>query len=129
MHITLEADYAVRIVEYLAVSNKINGANNISANTCVPLRFALKILRKLVSAEIVKSYKGAKGGYTLNKPPKDITLRSVIEAVEGPYVISRCLNDEYSCEHTHCRFHKVYDEISKLVRDKLDEVTFDIVNK
>ena len=129
MHITLESDYAVRIVEYLAISNKINGANVISSNTGVPLRFALKILRKLVSADIVVSYKGAKGGYTLKLPPKDITLRAVIEAVEGPYVISRCLNNEYSCEHTHCKFHKVYDEISKLVRDRLDEITFDIVNK
>lgn len=129
MHITLEADYAVRIVEYLAMSNKRNGANTISINTGVPLRFSLKILRKLVSAGIVISYKGSKGGYTLNCLPKDITLRSVIEAVEGPYVISRCLNNEYSCEHVHCKFHKIYDEISKLVRDQLDNVTFDIVNK
>lgn len=129
MHITLEADYAVRIVEYLAISNQKESANAISENTNVPIRFALKILRKLVAADIIASYKGSKGGYILNRPANDITLRSVIEAVEGPYFISRCLNNEYSCGHMHCKFHKVYDDISKLVRDRLDEVTFGIVCK
>lgn len=127
MHITLEADYAVRIVERLAESKQKLDANTVSADTKIPLRFALKIFRKLVKSGIVKSYKGAKGGYTLNKEPKDITLRQVIEAVEGPYCISRCLQEEYDCNHTYCQFHQVYDEISSLVREKLEAFTFDMV--
>lgn len=127
MHITLEADYAVKIVEYLAACGNRQDANSISSNTKVPLRFALKILRKLVCNEIVKSYKGVKGGYILNKEPKDITLRQVIEAVEGPYCISRCLEKDYDCGHTYCKFHNIYDEISTLVREKLDTFTFDMV--
>ena len=46
MHITLETDYAIRIVLYLAKANKRVEAKNISENTEVTLRFALKILRK-----------------------------------------------------------------------------------
>ena len=91
MHMTLEADYAVRIVEFLAVNPGRADAKTISERTNVTLRFTLKILRTLVSDGIVRSYKGAKGGYELAKPPKEITLRSVIEAVEGPYMISRSL--------------------------------------
>ena len=107
MHMTLEADYAVRIVEFLAVNPGRADAKTISERTSVTLRFTLKILRTLVSDGIVRSYKGAKGGYELAKPPKEITLRSVIEAVEGPYMISRCQGDAYSCQ-----------------RDKLESYTF-----
>lgn len=124
MHMTLEADYAVRIVERLAQCGNRLDAHTISDDTQVPLRFALKILRKLVAQELVKSFKGAKGGYTLARPAEEITLRQVIEAVEGPYVISRCLAEDYSCCHEKCRFHRVYDDISAMVRDKLDAVTF-----
>ena len=49
MHMTLEADYAVRIVEFLAAANQKVDARTISEETHVPLRFALKILRKLVA--------------------------------------------------------------------------------
>ena len=74
MHMTLEADYAVRIVEFLAVNPGRADAKTISERTSVTLRFTLKILRTLVSDGIVRSYKGAKGGYELAKPPKEITL-------------------------------------------------------
>lgn len=97
MHLTLEADYAVRIVDKLAIENKKIDAHTISEQTNVPLRFALKILRKLVASGAVKSYKGAHGGYMIAKDPKDITLREVIEAVEGPFMISRCQQDDYCC--------------------------------
>lgn len=124
MHMTLEADYAVRIVERLAESSGRLDAHTISEDTKVPLRFALKILRKLVAEELVRSFKGAKGGYTLARGPEEITLRQVIEAVEGPYVLNRCLTEEYNCCHTACRFHHVYEEVSALVRQQLDQVTF-----
>ena len=114
MHMTLEADYAVRIVEFLAVNPGRADAKTISERTSVTLRFTLKILRTLVSDGIVRSYKGAKGGYELAKPPKEITLRSVIEAVEGPYMISRCQGDAYSCQRTSCRLHHIYGEVSIL---------------
>lgn len=125
MHMTLEADYAVRIVERLAISKEKVDARTIAEDTHVPLRFALKILRKLVADDIIVSYKGAHGGYMLAHPAGEITLRQVIESVEGPYRISRCQCEAYCCSHTtSCRFHQIYDEVSAIVRDKLDSYTF-----
>ena len=127
MHITLEADYAVRIVEMLSKSDRRQEARTIAEETQVPLRFCLKILRNLVAAGLVKSFKGAKGGYQLADQPCNITLRQVIEAVEGPYCFSRCLDGEFPCARAReggCRFHGVYDDISLMVRKKLDSVTF-----
>ena len=125
MVMTLEADYAVRIVDALSQSDQKVDAKTLSAQTQVPLRFALKILRKLVAGGIIISYKGAHGGYALARSADKITLRQVIEAVEGPYMINRCQQTEYGCAQTAgCRFHGIYDEISRLVRQKLDSYTF-----
>ena len=128
MHINLESDYAVRIVQYLAQSNERRDAQSIADSTCVSLRFTLKIMRKLVAADIVQSFKGAHGGYTLSRPASSITLRQVIEAVEGPYRFSRCVDNGYACNCssvTACPFHSVFDDITQMVTQKLDEATFD----
>ncbi len=128
MHINLESDYAVRIVQCLALSDERRDAQSIAESTCVSLRFTLKIMRKLVAAGVVKSYKGARGGYTLSRPAAAITLRQVIEAVEGPYRFSRCVDGDYACNcstKTACPFHSVFDEITQMVTAKLDAVTFD----
>lgn len=130
MHITLEADYAVRIVHCLAQSGERQDAKKIAENTGVTLRFSLKILRKLVSGGVVKSFKGTKGGYELAKAPKEISLAEVIETVEGRYALSRCCCEEqdYQCNRNHsdcgCSFHKVYSDISLMVQNRLEAVKF-----
>ncbi len=124
---TLEADYAVRIVEYLTKHPCRCDARTISEQMHIPLRFSLKILRELVAKGMVCSYKGAKGGYTLAKAPEEITLRQVIESVEGEYMLSRCQKEEYSCGRAHCRLHKIYEKISEDVRRELDSYTFDAI--
>ncbi len=127
MHMTLEADYAVRIVEFLATQSERADAKTISDETQVTQRFTLKILRTLVANGIAVSYKGAKGGYELARPAKEITLRQVIEAVEGPYMISRCQGEAYSCTRTDCRLHGIYGKISAMVQRELDAITFDMI--
>ena len=128
MHITLEADYAVRIVSCLAQEKKRMDAKTLADMTCVTLRFSLKILRKLVASGIVKSYKGVQGGYEIAKELSEISLRDVIEAVEGRYVLSKCLSDSYECSRGmsgKCCFQRVFGEISSMVEKKLEEYTFD----
>ncbi|MBP0965866.1 MAG: Rrf2 family transcriptional regulator [Oscillospiraceae bacterium] len=128
MHITLESDYAIRIVQILACANNRMDAKTIAEETCVTLRFSLKILRKLVTEGLVKSYKGSQGGYELTRPAKEISLKDVIEAVEGEYKLSRCLADDYVCTRGRsgsCRVQDAFNEISDVVREKLAEYTFD----
>lgn len=128
MVMTLEADYAVRIVDMLAKTKNKTDAHTLSEKTGVPLRFARKILRKLVAGGLINSFKGAGGGYVLARGAGEITLRQVIESVEGTYMFSRCQQEEYSCSNnTCCRFHGIYDEISEIVREKLDSYTFEVL--
>lgn len=129
MHITLETDYAVRITGCLAENGTRMDAAKISEKTGVTLRFALKILRKLAAANIVKSYKGAKGGYELAKSPSEITLKNVIDSIEGEYCLNRCLKAESkscSCSSSsnECKYRKIFAEITDIVNDKLEKCTF-----
>lgn len=128
MHINLESDYAVRIVYQMVRLSERVDANTVAEATGVSQRFTLKIMGKLAAAGVVRSFKGAHGGYELARPAADITLRQVIEAVEGPYRFSRCVDGGYDCAHTThaaCPFHAVFDDVTRVVVEKLDAVTFD----
>ena len=133
MHMTLETDYAVRIVSCLVTAGRRMDAKSIAEETSVTLRFSLKILRKLVAGGIIKSYKGTQGGYELAREPKEISLNDVIETVEGPFYISRCLGGDYQCGHNDtssgcsCPFREVYDQISEDVSKRLKAVTGDML--
>lgn len=126
MHITQETDYAIRIVYCLAKNGGRRDARSISEEMCVTLRFSLKILGKLVAGGIVNSHKGNRGGYELAKPAADISMKDVIEAVEGPYRLVRCLGDE-ACNRGAsgvCRFQAVFREITEDINGRLAAVSF-----
>ena len=134
MRITLESDYALRIVSTLASSSAIIDAHEISERISVTQRFTLKILHKLVQGDIVRSYKGVKGGYALNIPAENITLKNVIELIDGPIAISRCLESNEACslnpDKTACIYHHIFDSISMDVARRLDAITIaDVLNK
>ncbi|MDL2233894.1 Rrf2 family transcriptional regulator [Ruminococcaceae bacterium OttesenSCG-928-L11] len=128
MHITLETDYAIRIVDCLARNRQRMGAQAISEQNGVTLRFSLKILSKLVAAGIVRSYKGAQGGYEIARPLDQISLNDILETIEGPYQFSRCLSSNHICtrnEDGHCRYHMLFERLSEQIRTQLKETTMD----
>ncbi len=128
MYITLEADYAVRIILYLLRENKRADAKTISSNTGVTIRFALKILNKLVSSGLVNSFKGKNGGYEVAKSASDISLYDVIYVIDGPCVLSRCLLEDKNCTHDpddSCKIRHEFFKISELIHTHLDKVKFD----
>jgi Rrf2 family protein len=128
MQLTLETDYAIRIVAVLAKNQKRMFASEIAEQTSVTLRFALKILRKLVGEGIVQSFKGKQGGYILAKEPADITLLQVVEAIEGTVFINRCLRDYESCNRGKaplCVFHHIFEQATNHLRQELDAVNFE----
>lgn len=74
MHITLEADYAIRIIYTLAHKKELTNARTISEETFVTLRFTLKILRKLVIAGLVNSKREATQDTFLPNLPKKLAF-------------------------------------------------------
>ena len=129
VRITQEADYAVRIIYYLAVAGEKSDAKTIAENVGISTRFALKILGKLSQYDFITSFKGAVGGYILAHEPKDITLLQVVSAIDGPIAINKCLMSEEACAHSTshmfgCPFRRVFDEVSRDIEAALDKITF-----
>lgn len=134
MRITSESDYALRIITAMSRRNGVTDAKTLSEETHVTLRFTLKILNKLVSGGIVDSFKGAKGGYKLRLSPDEITLKMVIELIDGPIAIVRCLDSEECCslnqDKTACEYHHIFDYISIDLAAKLGKISIsDVINK
>jgi Rrf2 family protein len=128
MYITLETDYAIRIVDCLAQQGGRLSAQSIADATGVSLRFSLKILRKLVAAQLLKSFKGIQGGYILARPSGEISIHDILLAIEGEYLLSRCLRPEHECPRSAagpCPYHFVFEHLSDRMREQLKEVRMD----
>lgn len=126
MYITLEADYALRIVDTLARHEGRMEAKTIAERSCVTLRFSLKILRKLVSAGIVRSYKGSQGGYEMARPLEEISVYDVLSAIEGPITINRCVSEEHECNRVpdkRCPYHYLFEHASDRLQAEFTSVT------
>ena len=128
MRITQEADYALRIVALLASNGNVIDANTIAESAGITQRFALKILRKLSLGEIVSSQKGAGGGYRLAREPENITLKDVIELIDGEIAISKCLSEEHICSKqginkSACKIHLIFDAINQDLVKRLEKIT------
>ncbi len=134
MRITLESDYALRIVSALAECEGVVDANTLAEKTSVTQRFTLKILHKLVQGNLVSSYKGVNGGYKLKVLPNNITLKDVIELIDGPIAIVRCLDNGESCsmnrDKNACIYHHIFDKISNDLSVKLQSITIaDVISR
>ena len=127
MFLNNETDYAVRIVATLAKHSERVDAAKIAEETGVPQRFALKILHRLVGGNIVKSFKGNKGGYSLARPAEKITVLEVVEEIYGPLTLNRCKHDgNCGCTHPNgfCEFKDVFSDVTTYIRCKLSHVNF-----
>ena len=103
-------------------------ASALAEASGVTVRFSLKILRKLVAAGLILSYKGAAGGYELAKKPREISLCDIVEAIEGPIHIARCVKGTYQCTREKegtCTFQCVFEKLSQDLRQQLSSYTMD----
>ena len=85
MRVSAKADYAARAAAELSRSTGAPlKAERIAASQDIPVKFLESILLELKHAGIVRSQRGPDGGYTLARPPEQISLADVIRAVDGP---------------------------------------------
>ncbi len=92
-------DYALRVMVHLAHSetNGCISARTLAKEQEISYQFACKILQQLHEAKLVDSTMGPKGGYRLSRPAAEITMRHVIEAVQGPVDLNRCMKGLATC--------------------------------
>ena len=125
MHISAKADYAVRAAVHLAsVSEGPTTAESIAAAQGISPKFLESILGTLRSSGLVRSQRGAHGGYWLSRPADSITVADVLRAVDGPLASVRGQRPEdVHYAGTAERLPQVWIAARAAVREVLEVVT------
>jgi Rrf2 family protein len=125
MQLSRHADYALRVVLDLApnVSSRIA---DIARRRGAPSAFLAKIVRSLVRAGLLRSVRGRHGGVSLARPASRITVLQVIEAVDGPLALNRCVPGGGGCLLSRrCPAHPLWMKLQKTIADELRAVTIE----
>lgn len=132
MQLTRAGEYAVKSLVYLAMqqANARVMASEVAAAQDIPVNFVRKILESLAKTGLVKSYRGAGGGFLLGRDAQQITLRQIIEAVEGPFAMNECLTTSGCTNKEKCPVTKIWSEVQDAVETILEGHTLgDIVHE
>ncbi|MFQ5519908.1 MAG: RrF2 family transcriptional regulator [Candidatus Methylomirabilia bacterium] len=126
MRITLEADYAVRVMLELArrPEGELVPTDRLSRRTGVPRAYLTKIVQSMARAGLVRTRRGARGGVRLVRKPARVTLRQVIEAIDGPVYLNRCVVGPGECPRDRfCPVQPAWQRIQAKLMRELDAVT------
>ncbi len=112
MRIPRKVDYAIRAAIYLAAQHpeKKCSTGEIAENQGIPRKFLGKIIQNLTRSGLLKSKRGSDGGYSLARPTHEISLRDIIEAVEGPNSLNVLMDEQ-------CNRLGVWNEVQRKLVD------------
>ncbi|MBN2199679.1 MAG: Rrf2 family transcriptional regulator [Candidatus Aminicenantes bacterium] len=97
---------------------------NISDEEDISIRYLEQIIIPLKIAKLVKSIRGAGGGYTLARSPSKIRLCEILEVLEGSCCLVECVDDSDFCRRTDsCAAHEIWAEASRVLKDYFDQFT------
>ena len=128
MQITRQADYAIRAVRYLAKQgpNERSATSTVAQEMKIPPSFLAKIISQLSIAGLLHTSRGARGGVTLAREAKDISLLDVVEAIDGPILLNECVGDPADCVFSDdCLVHPIWVEAQETLVKRLRETKFD----
>jgi Rrf2 family protein len=121
-----ETEYALRGLIYIQSKNTLGhrpGIAEIAEEIDAPQFYTAKILQRLVKQGFVESLKGKGGGFSFNANLPELTLKTIITAIEGDHLFTGCgiglkeCNSENPCP-IHDQFAPIRESIEKLVREE-----------
>lgn len=115
-------EYAIRAMVYLAMckTNDTISIAEISKSEETPETFLRKIVQQLIRAKLLRSVRGVRGGIALARTAEKITMLDIVEAVEGPIFLNKCLVGPNECKRwTWCPVHNVWGEAQEKLLDVL----------
>jgi len=118
------SEYALRAVAWMAGRpDSVHKTGEIAQGTGVPLSYLSKVLQTLARADLVRSVRGAAGGYELARSPEELTVLSVVQAVDPIRRIERCPLGVACHRDSLCKLHRALDEAMAHVEACLREAT------
>jgi Rrf2 family protein len=127
LRLSKKADYALIAMKHLA--QKTSGAPSTSAREIaeqydIPIELMAKVLQRLVRTRLLVSTQGTRGGYTLGRPARAISVADVIEAIDGPVTVTACSTEKNDCEqYSKCSIRDPLWQIRERIAAALGTVT------
>ncbi len=99
MQFTKAEEYGLLGILYLAdkEQNIITPLSEISQAQEIPEKFLAKIFQSLSRSGLVRSHRGVRGGFTLGKRPEEISVKEILESIQGPYHLLKCIPEPVLC--------------------------------
>lgn len=126
MQVTRAVDYGLRAL--ILMSRQPVGARfflqDLAKDGGLPRNYLVKVLKSLACAEIVRSHRGIKGGFSLGRAPREISMRQVFEAIDGPVTVMHCLPDPASCSYSgKCAAEAFFGQLRQSILANLEALT------
>jgi Rrf2 family protein len=126
MKLSTRSRYGLRAMMALAMHQGSEPVmtREIADRQNLPATYLEQLMLTLRKAGLVNATRGARGGYTLSRDPERISLAQIVEALEGKLDIADCADVPNSCtDPATCVLRDVYDEVNRILRDTLDQVS------
>jgi Rrf2 family protein len=128
MKLSTRTRYGIRAIIELA---QYEGTRPLQLKTIaerqdISIKYLEQLMGMLRSAGLVRSVRGSKGGYTLGRPPEQITLSEVFRCLEGAVTTTECVGDEDVCKRSaDCVARDLWIEVEAAIHHVLDSITLD----
>jgi FeS assembly SUF system regulator len=119
-------DYGIVLMTHMAAHpERVHNATEMAAEAHLPVPTVSKLLGLLAKEGLLESHRGVKGGFGLARQANQITVGSIIKALEGPIAITTCTTDSPGeCEHESlCPVRGHWYLINLAIRQALDSIT------
>ena len=126
LRLSKKADYALIAMKHLAqkAGAPSTSAREIAEQYDIPIELLAKVLQRLVRTGLLASTQGTRGGYTLSRAPKLISVADVIQAIDGPFTVTACSSDNNDCEqYSKCSVRDPLWQIRERIVAALGTVT------
>jgi len=122
-----QTDYAIRVL--LALAKQPEGTrlatSVIGEEMLIPKAFLTRIVAQLAQTGLVVTFQGREGGLQLPRPAGEINLWDVVDAMEGPFLLSDCMSGEQACPFEGaCPVRSRWGRLQKAIMDELERTTF-----
>lgn len=124
LRITKLTDYAVLVMSTLAAApGCVLSAGELAERTHLETPTVAKVLKPLAQAGLVEGFRGAGGGYRLATDAAAISLKAIVEAMEGPLAMTECAVHAGQCDlESHCQARANWRRVNDVIADALARV-------
>ena len=128
MKLSTKGRYGVRLMVDLALHHREGPVllKDIAERQAVSEKYLWQLIPPLKNAGLVNSTRGAHGGYSLAKPPIQITLKEIVTTLEGPMSLVECVGDPSICSRAGiCATRDVWKDVSQKILQVLESFTLE----